>query len=118
MKTQMGEYVVGAYLKRILECDVVDYNVRPPGGGLEGLAEFDVVGLKFGERSAYICEVTTHLDGLQYGNNQTTIERIREKFERQRWYAQTCLSSFEKDSLHVLVTCGPTRIPDQGVIEN
>jgi len=96
MKTQMGEYVVGAYLKQILECDVVDYNVRPPGGGLEGLAEFDVVGLKFSERSGYVCEVTTHLDGLNYGNNQTTIKRVREKLGRQRWYAETCLSNFER----------------------
>ena len=47
MNTTMGEYITGAYLKLILECDVVDYNVRPPGGGRAGLAEFDVVGLKF-----------------------------------------------------------------------
>jgi hypothetical protein len=96
MKTQVGEYVVGAYLKLILECDVVDYNVRPPGGGLKGLAEFDVVGLRLGERLAYICEVTTHLDGLNYGNNPTTIRRLQEKFERQRWYAEAYLSDFEK----------------------
>ena len=96
MKTQMGEYAVGAYLKQILNCDVVDYNVRPPGGGLEGLAEFDVVGLKFSESLAYICEVTTHLDGLNYGNNQTTIQRITEKFERQKWYAETHLAGFEE----------------------
>lgn len=95
MKTQMGEYVVGAYLKLVLGCDVVDYNVRPPGGGLQGLAEFDVVGLKFGERIAFVCEVTTHLDGINYGNNQKTVERIRHKFERQQWYAETCLTSFE-----------------------
>ena len=95
MKTQMGEYVVGAYLKLILGCDVVDYNVRPPGGGLQGLAEFDVVGLKFGGKEAFVCEVTTHLDGLKYGNNQETIERIQRKYERQQQYARTCLTSFE-----------------------
>ena len=92
MKTQMGEYVVGAYLKLVLGFDVVDYNVRPPGGGLQGLAEFDVVGLKFGERVAFVCEVTTHLDGINYGNNQKTVERIRRKFERQQLYAETCLT--------------------------
>ena len=45
MKTEMGEYIGGAYLKIIKKCDFVDYNVRPPTGGLEGLQELDVVGL-------------------------------------------------------------------------
>jgi len=94
MKTTMGECVVGAYLKLRLGCDVVDYNVRPPEGGLEGLAEFDVVGLKFDDRLAYICEVVTHLGGLQYGNNRETAKRIREKHERQRWYAREYLPGF------------------------
>ena len=95
MKTTMGEFVVGAYLKQLLNCDVVDYNVRPPGGGLKGLAEFDVIGLKFSKRQAFLCEVTTHLDGLNYGNNQTTLQRIKDKLERQRWYADTYLAEFE-----------------------
>ena len=64
MKTEIGEYVVGAYLKLCLECDFVDYNVRPPTSGLEGLAEFDVIGLRFGDTTAYVCEVSTHLGGL------------------------------------------------------
>ena len=51
MKTEIGELIVGAYLKQRLGCDVVDYNVRPPSGGLAGLAEFDVIGLeKMGSR--------------------------------------------------------------------
>ena len=40
-------YIVGAYLKLIEGCDVIDYNVRPPGGGMAGLSELDVVGLDF-----------------------------------------------------------------------
>jgi hypothetical protein len=95
MKTEMGEYVVGAFLKQVLGCDFVDYNVRPPGGGLEGLAEIDVVGLKFSDRTAYLCEVTTHLDGLQYGTYETTIRRVNEKFKRQQTYAQKHLSHFK-----------------------
>jgi hypothetical protein len=39
MATEMGEYIVGAYLKLVLGCDVVDYNTRPPGGGVTGLNE-------------------------------------------------------------------------------
>ena len=47
IKTDIGEYIVGAYLKIIKECDFVDYNVRPPGGGLEGLNESNIVGLDY-----------------------------------------------------------------------
>ena len=95
MKTEMGEYVVGAYLKEVLRCDFVDYNVRPPGGGLEGLGELDVVGLRFSDRMAYLCEVTTHLDGLQYGTYAATVKRVQDKYKRQRAYAQKHLTHFK-----------------------
>lgn len=94
MKTEIGEYVVGAYLKQCLECDFVDYNVRPPTIGLEGLAELDVVGLRFRDTAAFVCEVSTHLNGLNYGGNQKTIQRIKEKFLRQKRYAKKHLKSF------------------------
>ena len=45
MGTDPGEYIAGCYLKKILNCDFVDYNVRAPGGGLKGLGELDVVGI-------------------------------------------------------------------------
>ena len=32
--TEMGKYLVGAYLKLIVGCDFVDYNAPVPGGGL------------------------------------------------------------------------------------
>ena len=96
IKTQMGEYVVGAYLRECLHCGVVDYNVRPPGGGLAGLAEFDVIGLRFEDHTAYICEVTTHLLGLNYGSYERSISRIIEKHKRQRQYARKHLRQFPK----------------------
>ncbi len=96
MNTSMGEYIVGAYLQQILKCDVVDYNVRPPDGGLSGLAEFDVIGLKFSESTAYLCEVTTHLGGIDYGGYQVTLEKIKDKHQRQRWYAENYLSNFDR----------------------
>jgi hypothetical protein len=61
MLTDIGEYIVGAYLQLKLDCDVVDYNVRPPSGGLQGLEELDVIGLNLKTRTAYLCEVTTHI---------------------------------------------------------
>jgi hypothetical protein len=96
MATEMGEYIVGAYLKLVLECDVVDYNARPPGGGLGGLGELDVIGFSFGKRIAYLCEVTTHLDGLLIGANAAaTIKKLADKHKRQRAFADRYLRDFK-----------------------
>ena len=94
MATEMGEYVVGAYLKLEKRCDFVDYNVRPPGGGLEGLKELDVVGLRFKSRTAYLCEVTTHIRELLYGDNRKTVARVKQKYARQQEYACQHLKYF------------------------
>ncbi len=95
MLTDVGEYFVGAYLQLIEQCDVVDYNVRPPGGGLQGLNELDVLGLNFANREAILCEVTTHIRGLQYGSNQETVERVTRKISRQKEYSKHYLRTFE-----------------------
>ena len=93
----MGEYIVGAYLKLELDCHFVDYNVRSSSGGLAGLSELDVVGLNFTNKTAYICEVTTHIQGLLYGSgNKETIEKIRSKHQRQIDYANQYLTDFPK----------------------
>lgn len=95
MATEMGEYVVGAYLKLEAGCDFVDYNVRTPGGGVAGLNELDVIGLNFRARTAYLCEVTTHIRGMLIGRgNAATLERIKAKYQRQRAYADGQLKEF------------------------
>ena len=94
MATDIGEYIVGAHLKIIRNCDVVDYNVRMPGGGLAGLHELDVVGLDFRNKIAYICEVTTHIQGLVIGDRVRTIKKLQAKFRTQRKYAELYLSDF------------------------
>ena len=94
MLTDIGEFIVGAHLQLIEGCDVVDYNVRPPGGGLKGLGELDVVGLNLNTNTAYLCEVTTHIRGLLYKDNKTTIIKIKKKHERQKEYAKERLSKF------------------------
>lgn len=68
--------------------------MRPPGGGLKGLEELDVVGLDFKNDTAYLCEVTTHIRGLQYGDKRATIDRIRRKYKRQQAYAQEYLKDY------------------------
>ena len=94
MGTEIGEYVVGACLKLLKLCDFVDYNVRRPGGGLAGLNEIDVIGLDLKTKTAYLCEGTTHLDGLLYKNYPTTVARVRKKYEGLRDYAEDFLSDF------------------------
>lgn len=94
MKTEVGEYIVGAYLKIIKGCDFVDYNVRPFGGGLEGLNELDVVGLNFKNKIAYLCEATIHIGGLLYKDNRTSVETIKTKYEKRKEYANKHLSDF------------------------
>lgn len=91
MLTDVGEYFVGAYLRLIEKCDVVDYNVRQPGGGLDGLGELDVVGLKLQEKRAFICEVTTHIGGL----HAKAPPRLKEKHLRQKAYAKRYLKGFD-----------------------
>jgi hypothetical protein len=94
MSADPGEYIAGCYLKKVMGCDFVDYNVRSPGGGLKGLGELDVVGLDFKINKAYICEVATHIRGINYGGNQETVARILRKHERQQEYAREYLKCF------------------------
>ncbi len=95
MLTDIGEFIVGAYLQLIKKCDFIDYNIHPPGGGLKGLGELDVVGLNFNSNTAYLCEVTTHIRGVLYKNNQETVRRIKKKYARQKDYAKNYLSNFK-----------------------
>ena len=95
MLTDIGEFIVGAHLQLIKGCDVIDYNARIPGGGLKGLGELDVIGLNFDTNTAYLCEVTTHIRGLLYKDNKTTIIKIKNKHERQKEYAKERLSNFK-----------------------
>ena len=95
--TEMGEYAVGAYLKLVENCDVVDYNVRLPGGGLAGLRELDVVGFRFRDGTAFLCEVTTHILGVVYGSgNDDTLAKIHAKFDYQMEYAAKQLERFPR----------------------
>ena len=94
MGTEMGEYLVGAYLKMILNCDVVDFGVRFPGGHLRGLQEIDVIGFKFADRSVYMCEAVTHLTGALYGDYPRTVEKVKAKLSFHKDYARDRLDSF------------------------
>ncbi len=50
------------------------------------------MGLDFKNKIVYLCEVTTHITGL----NRTTVEKIKKKYERQKEYASMYLPDFSK----------------------
>ncbi|SRR5713101_8434777 len=94
MNTEMGEYLVGAWLKEVKQCDFIQYNARLPEGHLPGLSEVDVIGLDLKNKIAYLCEVTTHLRGVLYGTYQNTIKKIRDKFDRDKKFSDKILGAF------------------------
>ncbi len=94
LMTEMGEFLVGAWLKELKRCDFIQYNARLPEGGLPSLNEVDVIGLDLRSKIAYLCEVTTHVRGVLYGTYQKTLEKIRHKFARDKIYAEKVLNDF------------------------
>ncbi len=59
----IGEDLVGAYLSRVIGCDLVQFNTRTKANQ----GEIDVVGLKLEQNAvaeAWFCEVSTHTRGL------------------------------------------------------
>ena len=93
MEIPDGE-LVGAYLREVLECDFVEFNL--PTRYVQG--EIDVVGINTAKKTAYICEVATHLGGLQYVKERRpdNVERFVKKFEKDIEYARRYLPEFEK----------------------
>jgi Holliday junction resolvase-like predicted endonuclease len=83
----IGESLVGAYLRHIVKCEVVIYN----SFFADRQGEVDVVALRQGKpREVWMCEVTTHIDGMQLGRDgkDSTERVIREKLDRLRHFAQ------------------------------
>ena len=85
---EVGEEIVGTWLRYCKGCDFVDYNVVVR----EGPGEIDVVGIDLVNRRAYICEVATHTGGLGYKDNRATIIG---KFQRAVKYGSKYLRDFD-----------------------
>lgn len=71
----MGESLVGSYLRYNGKCDFVVYRTQTEKQG-----EIDVIGFQVEQRRVWMCEVATHLDGLQYRGD--TLAKVRQKVER------------------------------------
>lgn len=94
MSKDIGEDLVGAWLREVERCDFVQYNV--PLRDQQG--EIDVIGLNLLTRTVYICEVATHTtQGLQYtyGNRPNNVEKLTSKFQADVDYSRKYLAQFE-----------------------
>lgn len=92
----IGESIVGAYMRYIRNCEVVVYNtfLRDRQG------EIDVVALKTGPpREVWMCEVTTHIGGMLYpaAGTDGTVAKLRAKLLRAQEFAA---ATFPEDPIH------------------
>ena len=87
---EAGELFVGAYLRIVRDCPIVQYNARDHRQGSQ--SEVDVLGLDYAAKQLYVCEVVTHLAGALYSGKTSdeTVSRIEKKFRRHRaWVARS-----------------------------
>jgi hypothetical protein len=92
---EMGEYIVGSYLRLILGCELVIYNQKLSRKKGE-FSEVDVLGIDVDKNTVYICEVVTHIGGMLYRNYTETMKRIKRKFQDNIKYADNIFPSHNK----------------------
>jgi hypothetical protein len=84
MAEDIGESVVGSYLRYVKKCEFVLFNTYLS----EGQGEVDVIGIRLGKpRDIYFAEVTTHIEGMSYGGNAATVKKVRDKLLRAESFA-------------------------------
>ena len=80
----IGESIVGAYLRHVRKCDLVLYNEHT--GANQG--EIDVIGIRSGKQpEVWLCEVATHIRGLQYGTFAQQNKKISDKVKQAKDFA-------------------------------
>ena len=90
----LGERLVGDYLRHIKGCDFVDFNVYTKAAQ----GEIDVIGVNLMRKKVFICEVATHLTtGLQYTKNARpdTARRLIAKFRKDIAYGSEAFVGYE-----------------------
>jgi hypothetical protein len=83
----IGENLVGAYMRQVRDCHTVAYNTFLPWGQ----GEIDVIGVALAagvtRPRVYLAEVATHLDGLNYGGYDKSLSKIKAKLKAACRYA-------------------------------
>ncbi|MEN5072334.1 hypothetical protein ABE437_00815 [Isoptericola cucumis] len=82
---EIGESLVGAYMRHVRHCHTVAFNSFLPNQQ----GEIDVIGISGTgvDQKVWIAEVAVHLEGLNYGSYARTVEKVRQKVERALQYA-------------------------------
>lgn len=84
--TDMGESLVGAYMRQVRGCHTVAYNTFLP----RAQGELDVIAVSAGddrEVRVWLAEVAVHLEGLNYGGYERTAGKVRTKVAAALDYA-------------------------------
>lgn len=92
----VGEILVGDYLRIKENCDFIDYNVYTR----DSQGEIDVVGINNKAKKVFICEVAIQLKtGLQYTKNKRpdTCQRLIDKFTKDIAYANKYFKGYKKE---------------------
>lgn len=91
----IGELLVGDYLRIKEGCDFIDHNVYTR----DAQGEIDVIGIDNKSKRVYICEVAIHLKtGLQYTKNKRpdTCSRLIAQFKKDIEYAEKYFRDYER----------------------
>ncbi|MBA3629471.1 MAG: hypothetical protein H0W55_07320 [Actinobacteria bacterium] len=83
----IGESLVGSYLRYIENCDFVHYQTYGEGQG-----EVDVIGMRLSDRRVWLCEVAVHLAGLHYGGYAGSRDKVKQKIDRAEVLAERLFS--------------------------
>ena len=81
---EIGESLVGSYFKYVEGCKMVVYDT--PLDDEQG--DIDIIAMDETTGKVYICDVATHIKGLQYGNYDKTVEKLEEKIYRSIKFAK------------------------------
>jgi hypothetical protein len=82
----IGESLVGAYMRHKRNCHTIAFNQFTPGKQ----GEIDVIGISgnVSDQKVWIAEVAIHLDGLNYGTYAETVNKIGAKISTAIEYSR------------------------------
>lgn len=84
---EMGESLVAAYFKYVCNVRLVVHNT--PLDQEQGEIDLIAIDPIPESETVHLCEVATHLDGLNYGGYQASLQKFRDKMERAEQFARS-----------------------------